>query len=60
MPGIVNFLQQADIFYQIPWEYREQIAGICREVTYQAGEIIFLEESDSDELNIFSSSAPNY
>lgn len=54
MPGIVNLLKQADIFYQVPPEYLEQVAVVCREVTCKAGDEIFAEESQGDELYIIA------
>jgi len=54
MPGSINLLSQADIFYQVPLGYLEEIAGICQEINCQAGENIFLEGSNSDELYIIT------
>ena len=54
MPGSINLLRQADIFYPVPMGYLEKIAGICQEITCQAGENIFLEGSNSDELYIIT------
>jgi len=45
-------LRQADIFYDIPAEYLERVAGLCQEHNYQAGETIFPEGAESDELYI--------
>lgn len=52
MTGTVNFLKQADIFYQFTATQLEQVATLCQEITFQEGEVIFLEGSDSDELYI--------
>jgi len=52
MTGYTNILKQADIFYQIPENQLEQVAGFCWENTYQLGEVIFLEGASSDELYV--------
>ncbi len=54
MTGYTNILKQADIFYQIPENHLEQVAGFCQENTYQLGEVIFLEGSSSDELYVIA------
>ncbi len=52
MSHYVNILKQADIFYQLTHTQLELIANLCQEKVYHAGEIIFLEGTDSDELYI--------
>ncbi len=52
MTGYVNILKQADIFYKLTPTQLEMIANLCQDKTYQAGEIIFPEGADSDELYI--------
>lgn len=52
MPGSAHLLKQVDIFYQVPVEQLERITAIAREASYQAGETIFAEGSNSDELFI--------
>ena len=45
-----NTLRQADIFYDLTPQQLEQVAALCSEVTPKNGEIIFEENSSSDEL----------
>lgn len=52
MNTIVNYLKQSDIFYQFTPTQLEMVANLCQEVVYQAGEIIFKENSSSKELYI--------
>jgi CRP/FNR family cyclic AMP-dependent transcriptional regulator len=52
MNSLVNFLKQSDIFYQLTPTQLELVANLCREAVYQAGEIIFKENSGSSELYI--------
>ncbi|MEZ0396903.1 MAG: cyclic nucleotide-binding domain-containing protein [Anaerolineales bacterium] len=52
MNEMVNFIKQADIFYQLTPPQLEMIANICEEHTYAAGEIIVEEGSSSKELYI--------
>jgi len=51
---IAPALRQADIFYQFTEPQLECLADICQEKTYPLGEIIFPENSPSDELYIIS------
>ncbi len=51
----VNILRQADIFYDLTPSQLEQVAAHCSEITPQNGEIIFEENSTSDELYIIAS-----
>jgi hypothetical protein len=46
-----HLLQQADIFYQFSADQLSQVATICQERTFQAGEDVFLEGSNSDILH---------
>ena len=55
MNNIVNFLKQADIFYQLTPTQLEMIANLCKEVTIQPSEVIFEENSDSKELYVIVS-----
>ena len=52
MRSIVNYLKQSDIFYQFTPTQLEMVANLCQEVVFQAGEIIFKENSSSKELYI--------
>ena len=54
MSTIVNYLKQSDIFYQFTPTQLEMVANLCQEVVYQAGEIIFRENSSSQELYIIT------
>jgi CRP-like cAMP-binding protein len=51
---IVNYLKQSDIFYQFTPTQLEMVANLCQEVVVQAGEIIFEENSSSQELYIIT------
>jgi len=51
---IVNYLKQSDIFYQFTPTQLEMVANLCQEVAFQAGEIIFKENSGSQELYIIT------
>ncbi len=50
--SIQSQLKQTDIFYEMTTAQLELIASICSERTYQAGDIIFEENSVGDELYI--------
>lgn len=52
MPGSTDLLKQADIFFQVPVDYLDKVAAICQEFSYQAGEIVFSEGSDSVDLYV--------
>jgi CRP/FNR family transcriptional regulator, cyclic AMP receptor protein len=54
MSNIVNFLKQSDIFYQFTPTQLEMVANLCQEVSFQAGEIVFTENSSSKELYIIA------
>ena len=49
---VVNFLKQADIFFQFTPTQLELVANICHEVTYQKDDLIFKENTSSKELYI--------
>lgn len=51
----VNILRQADIFYDLSEPQLEMVAGLCTEITPRAGEIIFEENSASNELYVIAS-----
>jgi CRP-like cAMP-binding protein len=54
MNSVVTFLKQSDVFYQLTPTQLELVANLCQEVVYQAGEIIFKENSSSKELYIIT------
>ena len=54
MGTIVNYLKQSDIFYQFTPAQLEMVANLCQEVIFQAGEIVFKENSGSQELYIIT------
>ena len=54
MSTIVNYLKQSDIFYQFTPTQLEMVVNLCREVFFQAGEVIFEENSSSQELYIIT------
>jgi CRP-like cAMP-binding protein len=52
MAGIITYLKQSDIFFQLTQTQLELIANLCREVEYSADQVIFEENSSSKELYI--------
>ena len=54
MNSLINFLKQSDIFYQLTPTQLELVANLCQEVVYQAGDVIFKENSSSKELYIIA------
>ncbi len=54
MARFVSVLKQADIFYQLTPTQLELIADLCLEKSYHAGEDIFLEGANSDELYLIT------
>jgi len=54
MTSLISFLKQSDIFYQLTPTQLELVSNLCQEVVYQAGEIIFRENSSSKELYIIA------
>jgi CRP-like cAMP-binding protein len=50
-----SILRQADIFYDLSESQLKMVAGLCSEITPKAGEIIFEENSASDELYLICS-----
>jgi CRP-like cAMP-binding protein len=52
--SVVNILKQADIFDELTNTQLELIGSICSERTYQAGDIIFEENTPGDELYVIA------
>jgi CRP-like cAMP-binding protein len=50
----VNILKRTDIFYDLSNEQLEMVAELCHEIHYRTGEMIFEEQSASDELYIIA------
>ena len=50
-----NILRQTDIFYDLTEPQLDMVATLCSEVTHQAGETVFEENSASDELYVIAS-----
>lgn len=53
--SIVNYLKQSDIFYKFSTTQLELVANLCQEITLGKGEIIFRENSNSNELYVITS-----
>jgi len=54
MNPITNYLKQSDVFFQLTPAQLELVANLCQVFTYQAGEIVFKENSSSKELYIIA------
>jgi CRP/FNR family transcriptional regulator, cyclic AMP receptor protein len=52
MNNLINFLKQSDIFYQFTPTQLEMVANLCQEVTFDTGELVFKENSASNELYV--------
>lgn len=52
MAQYLNILKQADIFYGMSPTQLEMIDGCCQEKSFSAGELIFPEGANSDELYV--------
>ena len=52
--SVVNVLKQADIFDELTNTQLELIASICSERHYQAGDVIFEENTPGDELYVIA------
>ncbi len=48
----VNVLKRTDIFYDLSPDQLEMVSELCDEAHYRTGEMIFAEQSSSDELYI--------
>jgi CRP-like cAMP-binding protein len=49
---VVSFLKQSDIFFQFTPTQLELVANICKEATFQEGDLIFKENTSSKELYV--------
>ncbi len=49
-----NVLKRTDIFYDLNPEHLKKVAGLCHEVHFRMGEMIFEEQSASDDLYIIA------
>jgi CRP-like cAMP-binding protein len=54
MNDLVGHLKQSDIFYQLTGTQLELVASLCRETGFGAGELIFAENSSSNELYVIA------
>ena len=54
MNPYANILKQTDIFHKFDQTELELVANLCSELTCDAGEVIFNEGANSDELYIIS------
>jgi CRP-like cAMP-binding protein len=59
MNPLANILRQSDIFYQFTSTQLEMVANLCREMTYNEGDVIFHENSKSKELYIITDGEVN-
>lgn len=50
----VNILKRTDIFYDLNEDQLKKVAEVCHEVHYRMGEMIFPEQSASDELYVIA------
>ncbi len=53
--SVVNILKEADIFDDLNAEHLELVASICTERHYHTGDMIFEENTVSDELYVIAS-----
>lgn len=53
--SVVNVLKQADIFDELTNTQMELVASICTERHYQAGDILFEENTPGNELYVIAS-----
>ena len=52
--NFVNILKRTDIFYDLDEEQLKMVAEACHEVHFRMGEMIFQEQSASDELYVIA------
>lgn len=53
--SVISVLKQADIFYELSSTQLELVASICDERHFQAGDLIFEENSPGKELYVIAS-----
>lgn len=54
MKEFVNILKRTDIFYDLNEKQLEMVAELCHEVHVRTGEMVFEEQSASDELYVIA------
>ena len=54
IPDYVNVLRRTDVFYDLSDSQLEMIAGICSEVEYKMGQMIFEESTPGNELHVIA------
>jgi CRP/FNR family transcriptional regulator, cyclic AMP receptor protein len=54
MSALLNTLKQIDIFYNLSQTQLELVAGLCQERSFDTGEIVFYEQTNSKELYIIT------
>lgn len=52
--SVINILKQADIFYDLTNTQLELIASICSERHFQAGDMVFEENTPGDQLYVIA------
>jgi CRP/FNR family cyclic AMP-dependent transcriptional regulator len=52
--SVIAYLKQTDVFYEMTPTQLELIASICTERTFQAGDIVFEENTTGSELYIIA------
>jgi CRP/FNR family cyclic AMP-dependent transcriptional regulator len=57
--SVVTVLKQADIFFELTNTQLELVASICAERHFQAGDVIFEENTPGDELYVIASGEVN-
>ncbi len=54
MSSTVDYLKQSEIFYQLTPTQLELVSNLCQEIVFNAGDVIFKENSGSKELYIIA------
>ncbi len=54
MSSKTNLLKQADIFFDFSQTQLELVANLCQEHSFDTGDIIFYEHTNSDELYVIT------
>jgi CRP/FNR family transcriptional regulator, cyclic AMP receptor protein len=57
--SVVTVLKQADIFFELTNTQLELVSSICAERHFQAGDVIFEENTPGDELYVIASGEVN-